>query len=304
MTIYSFRFDPLYHRGDVIGSDDGHKDGDICLGLSNGYVRYIGAHDTCYLTADHAQTWDEVQGQDIISYCHDHGWNDNHYVPIGISTGNYVEPDNPLDLDYDPYGAGLVCGGMRFDLDTMTAHIGDGDNSITIHGADKDHSHPWIKLYYEVDDAHILLNDELCDLYVHVNSTEDKADIIDAMREASYEDRRAFVQGYMDVAGAITLHSARCSHIIGVHAESTDVLSAMSLLLESVDVPTVYHTTNSDGKPWLHCAVDHSEKKGLFRRPDCHEIIDEPVSELAYEKRQYYHIIRHISVVGEGELAM
>lgn len=304
MTIYSSRFDPLYHRGDVIGSNDGHKDSDICLGLSNGYVRYIGAHDTCYLTADHTQTWDEVQGQDIISYCHDHGWDDNYYVPIGISTGNYVEPDNPLDLDYDPYGAGLLCGGMRFDLDTMTAHIGDGDNSVTIHDADKDHLHPWIKLYHEVDDAHILLNDELCDLYIRVNSTEDKADIIDTMREASYEDRYAFIQGYMDVAGTIAVHSVRCSHIIGVRADSFDVLTAMSLLLESVGVPTVYHATGSDNKPWLHCAVDHSEKKGLFRRPDCHELIDEPVSELAYEKRQYYHIIRHISVVGEGESAM
>lgn len=304
MTIYSSRFDPLYHHGDVIGSDDGHKDGDICLGLSNGYVRYVGVNDICYLTADHAQTWDEVRGRDIISYCHDHGWNDNHYVPIGISTGNHSELDNPLDLDYDPYGAGLVCGGMRFDLDSMTAHIGDGDNSVTIQDADKDHLHPWIKLYHEVDDAHVLLSDELRDLYIRVNSTEDKADIIDTMREASYEDRRAFIQGYMDVAGMITLHSARCSHIIGVHAESIDVLSAMSLLLESVGVPAVYHVTNSDGKPWLHCAVDHSEKKGLFRRPDRHELIDEPVSELAYEKRQYYHIIRHISVVGEGELAM
>ena len=304
MTIYSSRFDPFYYRGDVIGFDDSHKDGDIRLGLSNGHVRYVGVDDTCYITADHAQTWDEVRGQDIISYCHDHGWDDNHYVPIGISTGNYTEPDNPLDLDYDPYSAGLVCGGMRFDLDSMTAHIGDGDNSVTVQDADKDHPHPWIKLYHEVDDAHVLLSDELRDLYSHLDTTEAKADIIDSMREASYEDRCAFIQGYMDVTGTIAVYSARCSHIIGAHADSLDVLAAMSLLLESIGVPTVYHATGSDNKPWLHCAVDHSEKKGLFRRPDRHELIDEPVSELAYEKRQYYHIIRHISVVGEGESAM
>lgn len=303
MTIYSPYVDLLYRHG-VIGSDNDPQDGDIRLGLSSGYIRYIGAHDTCYITADHAQTWDEIQGRDIISYCHDHGWDDNHYVPIGISTGKHSEPDNPLDLDYNPYGAGLVCGGMRFDLDTMTAHIGDKDNSVTIHDADKDHPHPWIKLYYEVDDAHILLSDELCGLYTRVNSAGNKADIIDAMREASYEDRRAFIQGYMDMAGTIAVHSVRCSHIIGVRADSFDALAAMSLLLESVGIPTVYHATGSDNKPWLHCAVDHSEKKDLFRRPDCHELIDEPVSELAYEKRQYYHFIRHISVVGEEELVM
>ena len=303
MTIYSSYCDLLYRHG-VIAPDSRPVDGDIRLGLSNGHVRYIGAGDTCYLTADHAQTWDEIQGEDIISYCQDHGWNDDHYKPIGISVGSHVEPDDLTDLDYDPYIAGLICGGMRLNMGTMTACIGDNGDSINIHESDADHDHPWIKLYHGVDDAHILLSNDVCDIYAQIDSAEDAADFIDKMREASYEDRRAFIQGYMDASGTIAVFSARCSHIIGAHADSFDVLTVLSLLLDSVGVPTVYHTTNSDGKPWLHCAVDHSEKKDLFRRPDCHKLIDEPVSELAYEKRQYYHFIRYISVVGEGELAM
>lgn len=303
MTIYSSYCDLLYRHG-VITPDNRPKDGDIRLGLSNGHVRYIGADDTCYITADHAQTWDEVQGKDIISYCRNQGWNDDHYKPIGISVGRYAEPDDPVDLDYDPYIAGLICGGMHLNMDTMTAHIGDTEQSVSIHEADADHDYPWIKLYHGVDDAHILLSDDVCDLYAQIDRAEDTADFIDRVREASYDNRRAFIQGYMDASGTIAVYSARCSHIVGAHAGTFDVLTALSMLLDSVGVSTVYHTTNSDGKPWLHCAVDHSEKKDLFRRPDCHELIDEPISELAYEKRQYYHFIRHISVVGEGELAM